>query len=251
MAEEYTIAESYTLPSKGLVYEKPVNPKVTLRSMTVEEEMKRLAPSELPYKVLAEIIDDCLIKEKPGISVYDMYIGDYEFLLHKLREVTYGSDYKVSSVCPYCNKANKSTIDLSKIRTIEYSGDIEKDLNIVLPSSGKHIKLKLQTPRMLDDIKVKSDDQKRRMPNLKSEPAILFSLMSMIEKVDNQDMNDVELEDMIRKLPLKDINYLYQKANKVDFGVEKDVECKCQHCGENYTFSFPFTSEFFWPEIDE
>ena len=48
MAEEYTIAESYTLPSKGLVYEKPVNPKVTLRSMTVEEEMKRLAPSELP-----------------------------------------------------------------------------------------------------------------------------------------------------------------------------------------------------------
>ena len=71
-----------------------VNPNIKIRSMTTEEEMKRLGYTEQPYKMLSEIIDDCLV-DKPGISTYDMCLGDYEFLLHKLRVVTYGSDYKI------------------------------------------------------------------------------------------------------------------------------------------------------------
>ena len=39
---ETTNYEIFTLPSKGLVYEKPINPTVSLRSMTVMEEMKKL-----------------------------------------------------------------------------------------------------------------------------------------------------------------------------------------------------------------
>lgn len=68
---DYIIGESFTLPSKGLVYDKKVNPNIKIRSMTTEEEMKRLGHSELPYKLLSEIIDDCLV-EKPGISSYDL-----------------------------------------------------------------------------------------------------------------------------------------------------------------------------------
>ena len=101
--EDYTIAEDYVLPSLGKVYDKAVNPNVKIRSMTTEEEMKRLGHTDKPRKLLAEIIDDCLI-EKPGISSYDLCIGDFQYLMHKLRIVTYGSDYLMQTRCPLCGQ---------------------------------------------------------------------------------------------------------------------------------------------------
>jgi hypothetical protein len=86
---DYTIMEGYELPSKGKIYSDSVNPHVELRSMTARDEMKRLSPSSTPLKTLADIIEGCCI-EKPKVHVYDMALGDYEFLLHKLRIVTYG-----------------------------------------------------------------------------------------------------------------------------------------------------------------
>ena len=81
---DYTLTGNYVLPSLGKIYNCDVNPNVKLRSMTVAEEMKRLNSSDRPYKNLADIIDDCLI-DKPGISSYDMCLGDFQYLLHKLR----------------------------------------------------------------------------------------------------------------------------------------------------------------------
>ena len=52
--QNYTIAEGYELPSKGLIYEGvSVNPHVELRSMTARDEMKRLNSSTTPFKTLA------------------------------------------------------------------------------------------------------------------------------------------------------------------------------------------------------
>ncbi|WP_300924718.1 hypothetical protein [uncultured Clostridium sp.] len=246
---DYTIAESYTLPSKGLVYEQKVNPNIKIRSMTTEEEMKRLAYSELPYKMLTEIIDDCLI-EKPGIPVYDLCLSDYTFLLHKMRIVTYGSDYKVQHICPYCGQLNKQTIDLNTLEVSEYSADMDKYLHITLPQCKKHIDLKLQTPRILDEIKLNSDERKKKSPDMKSEPAILFTVVSMIEKVDGEVLDKFKLEAFVRKLSMRDVNYIAQSISKISFGIADDVECKCSNCGSNYQIPFPITSEFFGPSID-
>ena len=99
MTDGYVFAEEYTLPSMGKVYDVKVNPVVRLKSMNTEHEMKRLSPSERPYKTLCEIIDDCLV-DNPGISSYDMCMADYIFLLHKLRVATYGKTYEIEANSP-------------------------------------------------------------------------------------------------------------------------------------------------------
>ena len=49
--ENYTIAETFTLPSKGKVYQNNlVVPTFKIASMTTNHEMRRLAPSEFQYK---------------------------------------------------------------------------------------------------------------------------------------------------------------------------------------------------------
>ena len=57
----YTLMEGYELPSKGKIYDEPVNAHIELRSMTARDEMKRLAPSTTPLKTLADIIEGCML----------------------------------------------------------------------------------------------------------------------------------------------------------------------------------------------
>ena len=61
--KDYTISESFTLPSKGLIYDKKFDPIITLHSMQTRHEMMRLSPGEYPYKSLCDIIDDCIVSD--------------------------------------------------------------------------------------------------------------------------------------------------------------------------------------------
>ena len=159
----YSIAEEFTLPSGGKVYSTPVNPVVKLRSMTTEEEMKRLAPSDRAYKPICEIIDDCLV-ENPGISSYDMCLADYQFLLHRLRVVTYGNSYPMSSVCPYCGNENENVINLSDLEVKEFDlgNDFANLTEFILPRTQKAIKIRLQTPRMIDDVNARNRELRKK-----------------------------------------------------------------------------------------
>ena len=46
---DVSLKESFVLPSRGLIYGVEFDPKITLRSMTTMEEMKRQSPSDTPY----------------------------------------------------------------------------------------------------------------------------------------------------------------------------------------------------------
>lgn len=249
---DYVIAEDYTLPSEGKVYDVPVNPEVKIRSMTTEDEMKRLAPSEKGFKLLCEIIDDCLV-EKPGISSYDMCLGDQQFLLHKLRVVTYGSDYSAESRCQFCGSPNKNVIDLERLEVKKYSDKIKEYQEFDLPVSKKHIKLRMQTPRMLDDIQMHKKEFLKKHPDALSDPAFLFTLESIIDTIDGEHLDVVKLENFIRTLPMRDTNYITKKAEKLNesIGLDLQYETTCSVCGLAYKSSFRATKEFFGPDIDE
>ena len=249
---DYTIAETYTLPSLGKVYTQEVNPQVKIRSMTTEEEMKRLTSSDRPYQVLCEIIDDCLL-EKPGISSYDMCLADYQFLLHKLRVVTYGEEYNISTVCPYCSCNNEDIIDLDQLSIKEYSEEFDKTLEFDLPKTGKHIRLKLQTPRIIDDINSRAKESRKKSSEKSGDSLYLYNLMSLIDTVDGNKLDVVQLQKFLTKLPMMDTNYILRKAEKSveRMGIQTALQLTCPICGLDYTAPFRITPEFYGPSIDD
>ena len=248
--EDYIIAEEYELPSKGKVYSREIDPNVKIRSMTTQEEMKRLNRQESPYKMLSEIIDDCLVT-KPGISVYDMHLGDYQFLLHKLRIVTYGADYDIITHCPYCGNTNESTIDLESLEVSEYSEDYLDHLVITLPQTKKIIKLRMQSPRMFDDINSRAREALKKSSDIKGDPAFLFTIENLIELIDNVPPTPGTLETFVRQLPMKDANYILKSAEKLNqIGINTVIECECMHCKKTFKQNLPITGEFFGPSID-
>lgn len=247
----FTISESYILPSKGLIYDRPIDPHVTLRSMTTAEEMKRLSPTETPYKVMSEIIEDCLVK-KLEIPVYDLCIADYQFLMHKLRVVTYGPDYKMAVQCPNCGEVSMTTINLDSIPITEYDDSVRELMTVKLPQSDKTVEIRIQTPRSIEEANTRTKDIKKKMKDLVYDPGFLVTIQSIIKTVDGQVLNPAALELFVRKMPMKDANILLQAAKKLNgkVGLDTEVLAKCGQCGYDVVTTFRFTSEFFGPTVD-
>lgn len=243
-----TIVENYTLPSKGLIYKTPFNPEITLRSMTLAEEMRRLQVSEDLYRPMSDVIDDC-IETKLPISSYDMCLGDYQFLLHKLRIVTYGPDYKLTVLCPRCGAQNELDIDLDTLKTIELPDNYHDMMEITLPRSNDVVKIKFQTPRMLDQIAKERKDMKKQFPDLKGDPTMLLTLQNVVDEVNGRKMSKLALQEYVKNLPMLDIQYLIQMASKLSdcVGVDPMLDFTCKECGGEEKASFRFTTEFFTP----
>lgn len=246
----YSITETYNLPSKGKVYNKEIDPNIILRSMTTMEEKKRLGSSSLPYKVIAEIINDCIIDNKSNISAYDLTLGDFQYLLFKLRTVTYGSKYKVSTRCPFCLATHETELDLDDLKIFEYDDTLREQLNIILPVSQKEITLKLLTPRDMDRIDSRAKEILSKSKDYQGSPTYLLMLEAIIDNVDNEKISSVQKERLVQTLVLKDANFLQKSHNKIKLGVDTLCNTTCPFCKKEYPFSLPFSGEFLGPSID-
>lgn len=247
--QDYTLMEGYTLPSKGQIYQEFVNPNVELRAMTGRDEMKRLAPSTMPLKVLADIIEDCLI-EKPAVHVYDMAIGDYEYLLHKLRVVTYGSDYKVELRCPECGKFLETTVDLDSLKVNEFDlQDFNAKKTITLPVSKKVIQFRILSPRLMDKISQKQQTLSKRFKDTQINWESYATMTTCIESIDGQIIDEVQAEKFIDNIHAKDLLALDLAWNKFIscVGIDPVIYVKCPYCGEDVKTFFRFGPEFFRP----
>lgn len=249
--ENYTIAEEFVLPSHGKVYlDRQVNDHIRLRSMTTNEEMKRLRPNERQYKNMADVIDACMLDD-PGISSYDMCLADHQYLLHKLRVVTYGAEYPIICNCPYCLSSQQEILNLDELQYKEYSDDIDKYTDFILPVTKKHITLRMQTPRLLDDVTVAVNADKKRNSNDQNGSAFLYTIKFLIKTIDGDKVDPLKLEDIIKNLPMKDTNFIIKNSQKAieTMGLVDDITVVCNSCGLTYTSPFRITSEFFGPSI--
>jgi hypothetical protein len=247
--EKYTIMEGYNLPSRGEIYDKPVNAHVELRSMTARDEMKRLSPSVTPLKTLADIIEGCML-EKPAIKVYDMCLGDYEYLLHKLRVVSYGSKYAITVGCPHCDELVDTEADLDALEVKEFDLDEFNELrNITLPKSDRRLTLRVQTPRMIDDLDLKVKEMKRKFKNASVDFESLLKITMAIDLVDGNKLGQIELENFVNNLPALDFQKLTQAIDKLNayVGINTAIDLTCDKCGGDIRTYFRFGSEFFRP----
>lgn len=257
MNDKYTISEHFTLPSHGLVYEETVNPEITLRSMTVREEMRRLAPSSdgSVYRNMAEIIDSCLVGEKPGISCYDMCIGDYQFLMHKLRIVSFGNEYKIEVRCPLCGERDEYVVNLEDLELIELTEFDKKEwLKLKLPVCGKVVELNITTPRLLDDIekevtRVRKQYKKQNKDMSDIDWHLLYQLVYAIKTVDGIKLSMAQKETFCDSLVAKDYNSIINRLKELDdkVGLGANLDLTCKGCGFEMSTPFRVTSEFYQP----
>lgn len=242
------IAEQFTLPSHGKLYIDDVNPEVVLSSMKAKHEMLRLSATEESHKIMSQIIDDC-IETDFGISSYDLCLGDFQFLLFKLRIVTFGNNYELLGKCPFCGFEQTYKVDLDTLETKEYTDSYEDLKHLTLPVGGEELLLTYQTPRMLDRINVKMKEYRKRHRDSDENPTILFNIMSVIDEVNGEIPDALELEEWIKELPLADATAIVNRIDEMNnsIGVNLYVEDSCRICGTNFIVPFRVNNTFFRP----
>ena len=173
-------------------------------------------------------------------------------MLHKLRVVTYGSDYNMTFMCPICGNMEKLSFNLDDLKVKPFNDKLKDQMTIKLPVNGDIIKLKFQTPRDLDNIVRRAKEMREQFPEMVGDPTTLLTLESFIDKINNEPVNHMTILESIKKLSMKDVNYLSQKAVKLQekVGVDTVINAHCSKCGNDVKTTFRYTSEFFGPEVD-
>lgn len=250
--ENARIVEEFTLPSLGRVYtDFEIETDVVLSSMKAKHEMLRLSSTEDSHKIMAEIIDDCLETDL-GIKSYDLCIGDFQYLLFKLRVVTFGNDYELSGKCPFCGFEQRVSVDLDDFPVKEYTEEYTEMMYLDLPITGKELKLTYQTPRMLDRITAKVKEYRRRHRDTDLNPVLLFNIMSVIDEIDGEVPDALDLEQWIMELPLADTNAIISRIDRMNnaIGIDLSLYENCNICGTEYIVPFRVNNSFFRPRSE-
>lgn len=242
------IVEEFYLPSQGVLYDGEIDPSGLMGSMKAKHEMLRLSVTDGSHKIMAEILDDCITSDL-GISAYDLCLGDYQYLLFKLRIVTFGNEYTLRGKCPFCGFEQSTVVDLDTLETKEYTEDYEKLKTVYLPSTEQTVTLTYQTPRMLDRIQTKVKEYRKRHENTDENPVLLFNIMSCITEIDGEPPNRVFLEDWVKDLPLSDALLIIDNIDSMNNSIGTDLSflTSCRICGTDYFVPFRVNETFFRP----
>ena len=246
--ENARIVEHLSLPSKGLIYEEDINPEIELSSMKTKHEMLRLSATEESQKIMSQIIDDCIVGDL-GISSYDLCLGDFQYLLYKLRTVTFGPEYDIQCRCPYCGFENTFTLNLDELPVHEYDDNLADLLEMDLPVSGNHVKFTMQTPRILDRINARVRDYNKRRHTANENTTVLFTIIASLEEIDNEPVDMTTIEKWVRELPMADTNAILYRIDEINnaLGIELDTFETCGVCGSTFMAPFRVNNTFFRP----
>lgn len=247
-----TITESYTIPSAGSkIYQGLEIPDTfTLRAMTTLEEKMRLASSD-GFKVIPQIIKACCVEPEATPDLKRLKIFDLQFLMYKLRVVTYGPEYEVTITCPHCGKVNKITIDLDTIPINEVPADFIEPFEIgPLPINGDILGCRFVTTVDYDSLQRESKRILNKYPDYVGDPELVLKWNYILLTKNGNEMSAREIQPYIESLHAKDLRYLESKYDKLStsFGLDLSMVESCSECENDIEFVLPMTSEFFRPE---
>ena len=215
------------LPSKNKFYSLiDSSLPVTVRPMTFEDEKSLVSTKNANLDVLNVLLSRCV----QNIDIRSLLIFDKLFLLMKLREVSYGHEYKAAIPCPQCRRDNKISFNLTELAVNYIEDTTTNPISVTLPVINK--KVKVRFPRVADE---------QYLHNLES---VTANLWRFIEEIDGHSKKTI-ISGVLKKLPLKDMHLLMDTIQGQKFGIDTKVRFACNYCSHHEVTDLPITADFF------
>lgn len=232
------------LPSEGKLY-KNKKSSVRVAYMTTADENILTSPNLLASGEFLEILINRKLLDS-SIRYRDLHVGDRNAIMIWLRATSYGEIYPVTMYDEDGVQFDYD-IDLTKLKTIKLSvePDIDGYFDFYLPVSKVPIKFKLLTVGDLDDIdKLVEQDEKNELPVVNMNT---YRLERQIVEVNgSRDKNLIR--DFVQNLRIRDAKELKEYIEKIDCGVDLNIDVATPRGGSITTF-LPLNFKFFWPDF--
>lgn len=217
---------SVDLPSKGLQNIPALN--IKLRPFRYEDERKLRAATSLSEstEVLEELMNSCM----QGGSLRDVTLADKNFILYKLRELSYGNEYNVNADCASCASMNSLTVKLGDLECKRATEDMHNPRRITLPDAEVHVDIRELMAR---------DERTFNNPEDLTE-----NLWKIVESV--QGHNDrMVIQAFLKECSARDISFLRNNIFESRMGLENTVKFRCNSCSHEQVIELPITEDFF------
>ena len=215
------------LPSRGLAYV-DCDESILIRPFTFAQERKLrgIKTAGQGTKIINSLIKDCV----QGLDYDSMTLEDKNYILFKIREISYGDDYVISAECEECESKNKLSIKISQV-PVEYAEDgYEEPFTIMLPDSQQEVRF--VTPRCKDEVYLESAEK------------LIDNLWRFALSVGKYSERRV-LKGFFEATTVKDVAFFRESVVKSRYGMKKEMSYECAECGEVTESLIPFTESFF------
>lgn len=244
------IRETFTLPSNAIPYNGEIPAEVTLRAMTTMDEKIRLSGTGL--NSLTSLIDACVV-EPENFDSKKLKLFDLQFLMYKLRTITYGSNYKVSAYCDHCEKFVDINVNLDELEITNLDENYVEPFEVgPLPVSGDIITCKNLSVGDLINIDKEGKRILSKFKDYVGDPEFILGFKYLIVTVNGEVLPDFKKQQYVENMNAMDLRFLdlsYEKSVS-NFGIDTFVIADCPSCGAPVEFSMPITDEFFRPQLD-
>ena len=197
---------------------------ITVRPMTFADE-KAIVGAKKNDDPVNLVLQRCVT----NIKVMDLLPMDKLYLIMKLREISYGDDYKTLLLCQECKAENPTTVKLSELNVNPVPDDFEDPITLTLPIAKKVVKVR--QPRVRDE-KIFLDTEQA-----------LDQLWRFVTEIEGHTDKSI-ISAVMDKLPLKDVRTILN-AIKSEYGVDTKIKFACKDCGGVSIVDLPIDANFF------
>ena len=213
----------------------------TFREMTGrdEEAISKADIRQNGAKLVSTLLERCvtsigtLTKKELGAEkwkevIKSLYVGDQDFMLIKIRELSMGGEIEVTHVCPNCNANLKTILDVSELEIEPYKG--RASIPFTLPKGYRDKKGEIHKDGCLR--LPTGQDREILTPIAKKNVAQASTLM--LTRLCKFDDGLFVTEDVMRDLTVRDREYLQKLLRENLFGVNLEIDVVCTDCGEEF-----------------
>jgi hypothetical protein len=243
------IYEKIELPSRGKFYngeDGPTDGVIHLRPMTGEEEEILATPRFVKKgQAINMIFNRCMQEDYDSSSFLTQ---DRTYMLIYLRGISYTPEYDVEVKDPDSDQTFATTINLSELYVNQCPENFSsQNLEDVLPVTGYKFRYRLASGK---DEQVVQEYRERRAKNFdlsgQADDTLLYRTAHLIEEIEGL-TNKIEIQTLLKKLPINDVAYLRTIVNDPPFGVDTKVTINNPYTLNDFEIELPLESNFFFP----
>lgn len=160
--------------------------------------------------------------------IQSLIVGDQDYALLKLRELTMGEEIEMKHDCPYCKEKLDTVVDISELEIKPFLGERELEFELPKGFTDKegitHTIGKIRFPNGLDREILDAVARK----NIGTANTML--LTRCVVELGTTKITD----NTLRQLSIRDREYLLKVLQESNFGVNLYIDLTCSSCGEEF-----------------
>lgn len=239
------LVETVKMITKGLIPEIPK--EITIRAIQ-RKDKKKLLMGNVDDPLLS-LLQECIVAPN-NFNVYNLLGFEAEYLLYRLRVLTYGADYTFKEDCPYCRHLNDVNIDLSNIPIVDVPDDFTITFDISLPVSGDVLTCKLLTEGEKININKSAKQFKEEAGNQTADIDMIWESRIIAINGDSK-IAPIEISQYLDNMNDYDSEYFmeYYVQKEGNYGLQTKLKFNCDNCGKFVESNMPSIYTFFRPKF--